>query len=210
MSDQEKIDRLSERENDLNSQTTGKKSVNIRIESISPDQTLVQSVAGDLYIKGSTFYLRYPEPDPEMGPTTTTVKVKYHDSSVTSQSVNQSSSHQPSHRPSHQPSHQLSHRPNHQPNEQGLQPKRLPPPQISVIRHGTLESEQMFTEHEAEWGFYHMTSGKLVLQTRTLRIDANLDENGLGTLSWIYDLNVSNEEAGQFELKLNIQEEQAK
>lgn len=162
------------------SEANVKKTVNIRIESISPDQTLVQSVTGDLYIKGSTYYYRYPEPDPTMGPTTTTVKVKYHEGNLP---LNE---------------------------QEKLHHHRLPPAQITVIRHGTLESEQIFTEHETEWGFYHMTSGKLVLQTRTLRIEANLDDNGVGTLSWVYDLNVSNEEVGQFELKLNIQEEQTK
>src|SRR5690554_5189842 len=54
---------------------TESKKVDIRIESISPDQSLVQSVSGEMYLKGNAVYLRYPEPDPAMGQTTTTVKV---------------------------------------------------------------------------------------------------------------------------------------
>jgi uncharacterized beta-barrel protein YwiB (DUF1934 family) len=54
---------------------TLRKLVEIRIESSSPEQNMVQSVKGDLYLKGETVYIRYPEPDPAMGDTMTTVKI---------------------------------------------------------------------------------------------------------------------------------------
>lgn len=55
---------------------TTKTEVQIRIESQSPDQQVVQSVDAELYRKGDSFYYRYAEPDPTMGDTMTTVKVK--------------------------------------------------------------------------------------------------------------------------------------
>lgn len=134
---------------------TSKKEVQIRIESISPDQNMVQSVAGDLYIKDETLYLRYLEPDPSMGKTMTTVKVAED--------------------------------------------------QIKVIRHGSLQSEQVFTKQKKQWGYYQTGQGRLQLQTRTYSIQDNLIE-GIGSISWSYGLTVAGEYAGKFELKLNIQE----
>lgn len=136
---------------------TSKREVQIRIESNSPDQSMVQSVAGDLYFKGEAVYLRYPEPDPSMGKTMTTVRVTAD--------------------------------------------------QIRVIRHGGLESEQIFSKRKKEWGYYRMGEGDMRLETRTHSIHVNLIE-GLGSVSWTYGLSVAGEYAGKFELKLIIQEGQ--
>jgi uncharacterized beta-barrel protein YwiB (DUF1934 family) len=134
-----------------------KRNVEVRIESNSPDQSMIQSVSGDLYLKGEAVYIRYLEPDPTMGDTNTTVKIKGDE--------------------------------------------------VKVIRHGGLNSEQTFSTESIQWGFYQTAQGSLELETRTKTIDIQL-EQGIGTVSWSYDLYVSEDYAGKFELKLDIQEAQ--
>ncbi|WP_158606451.1 DUF1934 domain-containing protein [Paenibacillus ginsengarvi] len=51
-----------------------KRAVNIRIESKQAEQTQTQQAKGELYEKNGAYYLRYAEPDGEMGQTTATVK----------------------------------------------------------------------------------------------------------------------------------------
>lgn len=53
-----------------------KQSVRITLRSQQEEQIIVQQVQGDLYHKGASFYLRYPEMDEAMGRTTTMVKVE--------------------------------------------------------------------------------------------------------------------------------------
>lgn len=134
-----------------------KRNVEVRIESNSPDQSMIQSVPGDLYLKGEAVYVRYTEPDPTMGDTNTTVKIK---------------------------------------NDE-----------VKVIRHGGLQSEQTFSKDRVDWGFYQVAQGNLELETRTKNINIQLKE-GMGTVSWSYELYVSGDYAGKFELKLDIQEGQ--
>ncbi len=52
-----------------------KKQVRVRIESESAQQKIVQNVDGELYSKGDHYYVRYAEPDPEMGRTMTTLRL---------------------------------------------------------------------------------------------------------------------------------------
>lgn len=140
---------------------TSNRQVSIRITSNSPDQNLIQFVTADLYFKADAaeqpaIYYRYPEPDPVIEGTMTTVKIK---------------------------------------NEQ-----------IKIIRHGKLKSEQVFTLGKSEVGIYHTPEGSLSLETNTQSIDIDLLD-GIGTISWVYDLVVSGTDAGKFEIKLDIQEE---
>jgi uncharacterized beta-barrel protein YwiB (DUF1934 family) len=51
--------------------------VNVRIESkIDEESAIEQNVEGELYPKGSHYYLRYKEPDPELAGTTTLIKLE--------------------------------------------------------------------------------------------------------------------------------------
>jgi uncharacterized beta-barrel protein YwiB (DUF1934 family) len=51
--------------------------VTVRIESkVDEDQSIDQFVEGELYPKGSHYYLRYNEPDPEMAGTATVIKLE--------------------------------------------------------------------------------------------------------------------------------------
>jgi uncharacterized beta-barrel protein YwiB (DUF1934 family) len=52
------------------------KKVNVLIESCIDDQNIVQKAEGDLYPKGSHYYLRYEEMDPEMKGTVTTIRLE--------------------------------------------------------------------------------------------------------------------------------------
>lgn len=57
--------------------TAGKKTVHIRIESSGGGQSSKQQTEGELYETASgSIYVRYPDPDPSLGRTTTTVKWK--------------------------------------------------------------------------------------------------------------------------------------
>ncbi|MDF2717495.1 MAG: hypothetical protein K0R28_4420 [Paenibacillus sp.] len=51
-----------------------KRKVRIRIESKQAEQVHVQRAQGELYHMNDSYYLRYAEPDPDMGRTTATVK----------------------------------------------------------------------------------------------------------------------------------------
>ena len=130
--------------------------VTIRIASKSDEHTALRTARGELTVRKDTVFLRYDEPDEEMGKTVTTVKVKSG--------------------------------------------------QITVIRHGDVESCQTFSAEKSEPGYYATPLGNLPLITKTRYIHNRL-QNGLGTLKWSYDLFVSEQYAGQMELTLDIQEE---
>jgi uncharacterized beta-barrel protein YwiB (DUF1934 family) len=136
-----------------------KQPVHIQIESKFEKHSLVQSVEGELIVKGSAAYVRYAEPDPSMGKTNTTVKFN--------------------------------------------------PGEIKVIRHGDVESEQLFSLEGKNAGFYKTAQGAMNLAVDTRSISVDLD-NGLGEASWSYDLYISGEFTGRYELKLTIQEGQKK
>jgi uncharacterized beta-barrel protein YwiB (DUF1934 family) len=53
-----------------------KKSVDIEIHSKSDDQAVVQKVKGELYLRDEFVYIKYKEPDYEMGTTSTMMKLK--------------------------------------------------------------------------------------------------------------------------------------
>ncbi len=75
--------------------------------------------------------------------------------------------------------------------------------QIKVIRHGGLQSEQTFRLDEPGIGFYQTPQGDLELETQTHDIGIQLVQ-GIGQVSWVYDLWVNNELAGNYKLQLNI------
>ncbi|HEY0829393.1 MAG TPA: DUF1934 domain-containing protein [Bacilli bacterium] len=79
----------------------------------------------------------------------------------------------------------------------------VPDRQIKVFRHGGLQSEQTFRLDGNGIGFYQTPQGDLELETRTYDIGIELVQ-GLGQVSWVYDLWVNSELAGNYKLQLNI------
>jgi uncharacterized beta-barrel protein YwiB (DUF1934 family) len=78
--------------------------------------------------------------------------------------------------------------------------------QMRIIRQGDVESEQSFVPGERSIGFYQTTQGRLELEMHTHDMSSDLND-GLGWVSWSYDLIVQGEPAGLYEIKLVIQEE---
>jgi uncharacterized beta-barrel protein YwiB (DUF1934 family) len=83
---------------------------------------------------------------------------------------------------------------------------KLESSRLRIIRQGDVESEQSFIPGERSIGFYQTAQGRLELEMHTHDMSADLNE-GLGSVSWSYDLIVQGEPAGLYEIKLVIQEE---
>lgn len=133
-----------------------KRNVHIRIESKQAGQVHTQHAQGELYFKNGSYYLRYTEPDPDMGRTTATVKW---DDAI-----------------------------------------------IKVIRHGDVQSELTFRSGTRTVGSFALPQGRMELEIVTLGIDKTLSE-GLGSLSWSYDMYTGGAYAGRIRLRLVIEEE---
>ncbi|CAM3411660.1 DUF1934 domain-containing protein [Marinicrinis lubricantis] len=77
--------------------------------------------------------------------------------------------------------------------------------EITVTRHGDIESRQSFIHGQSCGGYYTLPQGRLNLATVTHHIHNRLVQ-GIGTLAWSYDLLIHEEHAGNVELTLHIQE----
>jgi uncharacterized beta-barrel protein YwiB (DUF1934 family) len=77
--------------------------------------------------------------------------------------------------------------------------------QIRIIRHGEIQSEQTFTLHTHKAGFYQTPQGKLELATFTHKLAIDLTDQ-MGRISWSYDLFVSDELSGTYDLTVLITE----
>jgi uncharacterized beta-barrel protein YwiB (DUF1934 family) len=82
---------------------------------------------------------------------------------------------------------------------------KVEPQQIRIIRHGDIQSEQTFVLQSNRAGFYQTPQGKLELATFTHNLSVNLSEQ-LGDISWSYDLLVSGESTGTYDLTARISE----
>ncbi|MNI10680.1 putative beta-barrel protein YwiB [compost metagenome] len=82
---------------------------------------------------------------------------------------------------------------------------RLDPDEVKIIRQGDIQSEQIFVPGEQRIGFYHTAQAKLELVVHTHDWNFELN-NGLGHVSWSYDLYMAGDHAGLYRLKLLIQE----
>jgi uncharacterized beta-barrel protein YwiB (DUF1934 family) len=133
---------------------TARRKVRIRLDSLNREQRIVHDVEGDLYEKNDHFYIRYEETEPEMGRTTTIVKIEKS--------------------------------------------------RVKIMRHGEVSSEQIFLPGEPTYGFYQTAQGKMILGVRTHFLHNRLNDNGTGELEWSYDLEVMEELAGLFTIKLTI------
>ena len=78
--------------------------------------------------------------------------------------------------------------------------------ELKVLRHGGVQSQQLFRVGERLPGFYRspFTTFNLSTHTRMLEIALN---GGFGTLKWTYDFYVYEELSGQFTISMQIQEE---
>ncbi len=98
---------------------------------------------------------------------------------------------------------------------------RYRPNELSIVRRGVIESEQLFTPGRRQRGFYYTPLMRFALETDTLKLDlvpgsaaaeAGV-EDGLPTLlpfslEWEYDMLVSDQMSGRFNIRLYLQEEQ--
>ncbi|MEF3303254.1 DUF1934 domain-containing protein [Paenibacillus sp. GYB003] len=134
-----------------------KRSVRIRIESKQAEQTHIRQAEGELYAKNGAYYLRYAEPDTDMGRTTATVK--WDDA------------------------------------------------QVKVIRHGDVRSDLTFRSGERTAGSFELPQGRMEMELYTHGIDRRL-QNGLGSLSWSYDMYAGGTHVGRIRLRLTIEEEE--
>lgn len=78
--------------------------------------------------------------------------------------------------------------------------------QIKIIRHGDVESEMTFSLGERTAGTYALAQGRLRLEMATRKIDCRL-EDGLGSLTWSYDLYSDGIHTGRTQVRLLIEEE---
>lgn len=96
---------------------------------------------------------------------------------------------------------------------------RYRPNEMSIVRRGAIQSEQLFMLGHRQPGSYRspMTSFLLETETMKLTLDAT-EENPEGidelpsqlpfTIEWEYEMYVSDQMSGRFQMRLHIQEEQ--
>ncbi|MDP5274668.1 DUF1934 domain-containing protein [Chengkuizengella axinellae] len=79
--------------------------------------------------------------------------------------------------------------------------------EIKVVRHGDIQSEQLFQLDSLQPGYYHTASGKMNISNKAKEIKIDLDPQGYGQISWSYELFLNDEHSGDFALKIQIQED---
>jgi uncharacterized beta-barrel protein YwiB (DUF1934 family) len=78
--------------------------------------------------------------------------------------------------------------------------------EITLLRHGTVRSEQHFRLMKTCLGTYQTAEGCLRLETFTYQLEHHLDEWGFGRIAWSYQLKVSEMDAGEFAINIEVQE----
>lgn len=76
---------------------------------------------------------------------------------------------------------------------------------IKVTRRGDVESDLTFRSGTRTFGTYALPQGRLELECYTNGIERRLTD-GLGTMSWSYDLYTDGTHAGRIRLRLAIEE----
>ncbi|WP_337102251.1 DUF1934 domain-containing protein [Paenibacillus sp. YIM B09110] len=96
---------------------------------------------------------------------------------------------------------------------------RYRPEELSIVRRGVVESEQLFTAGQRRIGRYRSAAIAFELETDTSKLGltgaggaANVDEHGLPTglpftLEWAYEMRVNEQSSGRFDIRLYIQED---
>ncbi|MBD2871601.1 DUF1934 domain-containing protein [Paenibacillus arenilitoris] len=94
---------------------------------------------------------------------------------------------------------------------------RYRPGELSIVRRGAVESEQLFAPGMRRTGYYRSRAASFPLETDTklLRLAAGQGEGADGlpgalpfTLEWQYELLVGEQMSGRFHIRLHIREEQ--
>lgn len=75
---------------------------------------------------------------------------------------------------------------------------------MKIIRHGQISAEQTFLPGEWMNGYYQTVHGKMNLRLYTHYLHTKLDDCGNGLVEWEYDLEVMDDPAGLFTIKLTI------
>ncbi|MDQ0063860.1 DUF1934 domain-containing protein [Paenibacillus harenae] len=96
---------------------------------------------------------------------------------------------------------------------------RYRPEELSILRRGAVESEQLFTAGQRRIGRYRSAAIAFELETDTSKLgligaggSASVDEHGLPsqlpfTLEWAYEMRVNEQSSGRFDIRLYIQED---
>lgn len=80
---------------------------------------------------------------------------------------------------------------------------KVEPDYIRILRQGDIRSEQQFGLGRKLGGYYDTPHGRFELDTETKKLRVELNQ-GLGKLAWTYDLYVSGERTGRYELDIEI------
>jgi uncharacterized beta-barrel protein YwiB (DUF1934 family) len=94
---------------------------------------------------------------------------------------------------------------------------RFRPDELSIVRRGVIESEQLFTPGQRRSGHYRSRMTSFPLETETLQLSLQTADSHSAaeqlpsklpfTLEWQYELHVSDQMSGRFHIRLHIQEE---
>lgn len=76
--------------------------------------------------------------------------------------------------------------------------------QLKIIRHGQVESEQPFRIGQWMSGFYRMGQARFLIRTFTHSVQNELNEQGIGTVKWEYDLEMMDEPVGRLAIQLTV------
>ncbi|WP_141503580.1 DUF1934 domain-containing protein [Paenibacillus luteus] len=92
--------------------------------------------------------------------------------------------------------------------------------ELSIVRRGVIESEQLFVQGLRRTGRYHSSMTSFELETDTDRLSMQVPDGKGGsteaellptelpfTLEWKYELHVGEQMSGRFHIRLHIQEE---
>jgi len=82
---------------------------------------------------------------------------------------------------------------------------KLAPEGVTVLRQGNVRMEQRFVAGKRATGYYEMREGSFRLETDTKRVDIRM-QDGIGQAVWSYELWISDSEAGNFEVTIDVQE----
>jgi uncharacterized beta-barrel protein YwiB (DUF1934 family) len=94
---------------------------------------------------------------------------------------------------------------------------RYRPEELSIVRRGAVESEQLFVPGVRRAGYYRSKAASFPLETDTLllQLRKGRDESADGlpaalpfTVEWQYEMHVGDQMSGRFHIRLHIQEEQ--
>ncbi|WP_028609479.1 DUF1934 domain-containing protein [Paenibacillus harenae] len=94
---------------------------------------------------------------------------------------------------------------------------RYRPDELSIVRRGAVDSEQLFVPGLRRAGYYRSKAASFPLETDTLLLQLRQPQGESAdelpatlpfTVEWQYDMHVGDQMSGRFHIRLHIQEEQ--